>query len=77
MTEKEDLKNYINVIIENLLKDAIENKKITETKQDDFYYGKRLAYYEVLKTIKNQALIYDINIERLKRINLDAEIAQV
>jgi hypothetical protein len=73
--DRKNLEIYISSISEILLNDALEIKKLSEKDNSEFYEGKRLAYYEVLTTIKNQAKIYDIHIKELEKFNLDRNIA--
>ena len=73
--DRKNLEIYISAISEILLNDALEIKKLSEKDTSEFYEGKRLAYYEVLTTIKNQAKIYDIHIKELEKFNLDRNIA--
>lgn len=66
----EAIKYILSRVIDNA-NDAIAEAK--ENPKDDFYKGKKLAYYEVLATIKNELkarnqdlkeLGLDINLER-------------
>ena len=48
--------------------DCIEESKDSK---DDFYSGKKLAYYEVLDTIKNELIVAGVN---LKKFGLDINL---
>ena len=52
----EAIKYILSRIIDNA-NDAIMESR--EHPDDDFYKGKKLAYYEVLDTIKNELVIRD------------------
>lgn len=60
-----DLKYIISRLV-NLANDAIEESR--KNKNDLFYRGKKLAYYEMISTIRNQLYIDDID---LKEFGLD------
>ena len=62
------IKFIISRVIENAY-DAIAEAKQNEN--DDFYTGRKLAYYEVLNTIKNELDVRDIN---LKEFGLDIDL---
>lgn len=62
------IKFIISRVLENA-KDALEEAK--ENKEDDFYKGKKLAYYEILDTIKNEL---DIRDEDLKEFGIDVDL---
>lgn len=62
------IKYIISKVIENA-HDALEESR--KNKDDDFYKGKKLAYYEILDTIKNEL---DIGDEDLKEFNLDINL---
>ena len=52
----ETIKYILSRIIDNANDASIESR---EHPDDDFYKGKKLAYYEVLDTIKNELIIRD------------------
>ena len=64
----EAIKYIISWVIDNA-NDAVAESKDNPT--DDFYKGKKLAYYEVLDTIKNELKARDID---LKEFGLDIEL---
>lgn len=64
----EAIKYIISRVVDNA-NDAIAEVK--ENPQDDFYKGKKLAYYEVLDTIKNELKVRDQN---LKDFGLDIDL---
>ena len=51
MMNDSEIKYIISRILDNA-NDAIEESN--QNKDDDFYKGKKIAYYEVLDTIKNE-----------------------
>ena len=61
------IKFIISRVIENAY-DAIAEAKQNEN--DNFYKGRKLAYYEVLNTIKNELDVRDID---LKEFGLDIQ----
>ena len=62
-------------IIERVVSNAEEAlKEAQENNNDDFYKGKKLAYYEVLDTIKNELMIRNQN---LKNFNLDIDLDKI
>lgn len=64
----------IKFIIARVIANA--NEALEESKQnkgDDFYDGRKLAYYEILDTIKNEL---DINDQDLKEFGLDIDLEQ-
>lgn len=67
MTESE-LKYIIERVLDNA-KDALTEAR--ENPKDDFYSGKRLAYYEVLDTIKNELIV---RADNLKEFGLDVDL---
>ncbi len=60
---------YIIARVLDNAKDAIEEAK--ENKEDLFYQGKRLAYYEILDTIKNELEAHG---QSLKEFGLDINL---
>lgn len=65
------IKFIISRVLDNA-NDALEEAK--ENKDDDFYKGKKLAYYEILDTIKNEL---DIREEDLKDFGLDVDLEKL
>ena len=65
----EDAVKYIIARVIDNANDALEEAK--KNKDDDFYKGKKLAYYEILDTIKNEL---DINEQDLKEFGLDENL---
>lgn len=64
----------IEYIISRLLDNANDTLEESKTKtEDDFLSGKRLAYYEMLDTIKNELIVRDID---LKKYGLDINLEQ-
>ena len=62
------IKFIISRVLDNA-NEALEEAK--ENKDDDFYKGKKLAYYEILDAIKNEI---DIRDEDLKEFGLDIDL---
>ncbi|MBQ7314926.1 MAG: transposase [Clostridia bacterium] len=62
------IKFIISRVIEND-KDAAEEAK--QNKADDFYKGRKMAYYEILDTIKNEMDVRDAD---LKQLGLDIDL---
>ena len=62
--------------IEFIISRVIDNAKNTveeaeQNKDDDFYKGKKLAYYEVLDTLKNELAVRE---QDLKKYGLDIDL---
>lgn len=70
MTE-ETIKRIIARVIDNA-NDALEEER--KNKNDAFYKGKKLAYYEILDTIKNDL---DIDDQDLKAFGLDVNLEKM
>lgn len=70
MTE-ETIKHIIARVIDNA-NDALEEER--KNKNDVFYKGKKLAYYEILDTIKNDL---DIDDQDLKAFGLDVNLEKL
>lgn len=66
----ETIKYILSRVIDNA-NDAIMESR--EHPDDDFYKGKKLAYYEVLDTIKNELIAKDQN---LKEFGLDINLEE-
>lgn len=67
MTESE-IKYIIERVLDNS-KDALMEAR--ENPDEDFYKGKKLAYYEVLDTIKNELTA---RVDDLKELGLDIDL---
>lgn len=67
---EETVKYIIARVISNA-NDALEESR--QNQGDDFYKGRKLAYYEILDTIKNDL---DINDQDLKEFGLDINLEQ-
>lgn len=65
---EDTIKFIISRVIDNA-NDALEELK--ENKDDDFYKGKKLAYYEILDTIKNEL---EVREQDLKELGLDIDL---
>ncbi len=52
-------------IIARVLKNAEEISEESKTENNDFIDGKKLAYYEVLDTIKNELDVRDVDTKQL------------
>lgn len=65
----------IKFIIARIIDNANYNlEELNKNKEDAFFRGKKLAYYEVLDTIKNQLIINDQNLKEFGLdINLDSK----
>ena len=70
MTE-ETIKHIIARVIDNA-NDALEEER--KNKNDAFYKGKKLAYYEILDTIKNDL---DIDDQDFKAFGLDVNLEKM
>ncbi len=70
MTE-ETIKHIIARVIDNA-NNALEEER--KNKNDAFYKGKKLAYYEILDTIKNDL---DIDDQDLKAFGLDVNLEKM
>lgn len=65
--------NTLKYILARVIDNANETmNEAKENPNDDFYKGKRLAYYEVLDTIKNTLLNEEIPLDDLG-LNVDLE----
>lgn len=74
MMSKNLSNSEIEYIISRLLDNANDTLEESKTKtEDDFLSGKRLAYYEMLDTIKNEFIVRDID---LKKYGLDINLEQ-
>lgn len=68
MMTDERIKYIISRVIDNAA-DALKEAKAD--KDDDFYKGKKMAYYEILDTIKNEL---DADGQDLKEFGLDINL---
>lgn len=66
----ETIKYILSRVIDNANDASMESR---EHPDDDFYKGKKLAYYEVLDTIKNELIAKDQN---LKEFGLDINLEE-
>ena len=64
----DEFKYIVSRVLDNA-NDAISEAK--ENPEDDFYKGRKMAYYEVLDTIKNELKARDAD---LKEIGLDIDL---
>lgn len=71
MMSEETIQFIISRVIDNA-NDAL--REAQENKGDEFYVGKKLAYYEVLDTIKSELLAHD---QSLKAFGLDVNLEKV
>lgn len=71
MMNNDTIKFIISRVLDNA-NDAIEESN--KNKDDDFYKGKKLAYYEILDTIKNEI---DIRDEDLKELGIDVDLEKL
>ena len=59
-------KGVLSDIIQSLIERGVEAKKeATSNKDDGFQAGRSLAYYEVLDTIKNRLMSFDIPLKEV------------
>lgn len=68
---KSEIEYILSRIVKNA-KAAIEESK--ENKNDDFYKGRKFAYYEILDTIKNELIVREQNLEEF---GLDIDLEEV
>lgn len=69
MNKEMDL-NYISDLVEILIEKIEELKNGSE--KDDYVKGQIFSYYDTLDTIKSQAELFDIKIDRLDELNLES-----
>lgn len=67
----DEFKYIVSRVLDNA-NDAISEAK--ENPEDDFYKGRKMAYYEVLDTIKNELKAKDAD---LKEFGLDIDLENV
>jgi hypothetical protein len=67
----DEFKYIVSRVLDNA-NDAISEAK--ENPKDDFYKGRKMAYYEVLDTIKNELKARDAD---LKEFGLDIDLENV
>ena len=64
--------DIFNHIVERLLRNADDAlKEFDQNKDDEFYQGRRLAYWEVLDTLKSELMVADYD---LKASGLDIDV---
>ena len=64
--------DIFNHIVERLLRNADDAlKEFDQNKDDEFYQGRRLAYWEVLDTLKSELMVADYD---LKACGLDRDV---
>lgn len=65
----------INFIVARVIENAHEARnEAKQNESDDFYKGRKLAYYEILDTIKNELIAREQDIEEFGlNINLEKE----
>jgi len=69
----EVFKNYLRDTIQFIADDALEAKKKSLEAKDDFNDGRRLAYYEVVSTLVNQAKTFEIDLHDINLGNIDPD----
>lgn len=67
----DEFKYIVSRVLDNA-NDAISEAK--ENPEDDFYKGRKMAYYEVLDTIKNELKARDAD---LKEFGLDIDLENI
>ncbi len=70
-------KNYLKDTLQFIVEDALEAKKKAIESKDDFNDGRRLAYYEVVSTLVNQANSFEIDLDEISlgKIDPDKDLA--
>lgn len=68
---KSEIKYIFSRIIKNAKNAFVEAE---ENKNDDFYKGRKFAYYEILDTIKNELIVREQNLEEF---GLDIDLEEV
>ena len=63
--------SVIRFIIARVIKNAYNAAEEAKQNVNDFYKGRKLAYYEILDTIKNELLVRDAD---LKEFGLDIDL---
>lgn len=71
MITNSEFQFIISRVVENAC-DSLEEAK--QNKNDDFYKGRKMAYYEILDTIKNEL---EAREQELKEFGLDFDIEKV
>ena len=72
--EKALTKEQVEFVAERLIRNALD--AVQESKNnvgDDFYKGRKFAYYEMLDTLKNQLIVYD---QDLREYGLDMNLEE-
>ena len=67
----DEFKYIVSRVLDNA-NDAISEAK--ENPEDDFYKGRKMAYYEILDTIKNELKVRDSD---LKEFGLDIDLENI
>nr|DAM69591.1 MAG TPA: hypothetical protein [Caudoviricetes sp.] len=67
----DEFKYIVSRVLDNA-NDAISEAK--ENPEDDFYKGRKMAYYEILDTIKNELKVRDAD---LKEFGLDIDLENI
>ncbi len=67
---KELYLNYISDLVEILIEKLEDLKNNSE--KDDYIKGQIFSYYDTLDTIKSQAELFDVKIDKLERLNLES-----
>ena len=63
--------SVIRFIIARVIENAYNAAEEAKQNGNDFYKGRKLAYYEILDTIKNELLVRDAD---LKEFGLDIDL---
>ena len=58
-------------IIKRVIQNALDTAEEAKEKNDDFYNGRKIAYYEILDAIKNELIIREAD---LKEFSLDIDL---
>ena len=61
-------------IVSRVVANAYDALKEAEQNKDDFYKGRKFAYYEVLNTIKNELIVRE---QELNKYNLDIDLEKI
>ncbi len=63
MMNKQLTQAELEFIISRVLKNAEETSEESKKDNSEFMEGKKLAYYEVLDTIKNELIVRDVDLK--------------
>ncbi len=69
-TQNMFIKDLAFILIEKLEVNATELRTCNNVEEKEYLKGQIFAYYDILDTIKNQALLFDIDIDFLQETNL-------